>query len=176
MTAVPRLDFVQNCYVVRNLEQACRQFHDLYGIGPFVGGSEALLEQHFYRGQPAQPIHLRGVFAQSGELNIELVEILSDGPCAFTEMFARGSGGLHHAAIFSEDYYRDRDRMIAAGMPLVSEFTVPFGATICYLDARNTLGHMIELYPENAVIRDMYRQASDAARSWDGRNLIVPWR
>jgi hypothetical protein len=35
---------------------------------------------------------------------------------------------------------------------------------------------MIELYPENAIIRDMYRQARDAAQSWDRKQLIVPWR
>jgi len=34
---------------------------------------------------------------------------------------------------------------------------------------------MIELYPENAAIRDKYRQARDAAASWDGQALIIPW-
>src|SRR5687768_7924849 len=100
--------------------------------------AELSLEQHSYRGQPAPPIHLRGVFVQSGDLNIELLELLSDGPCAFTEMYARGSaGGMHHAAMFSNDYHLDRDKMVAAGLPLVSEFTTQFGATICYLDARD---------------------------------------
>lgn len=177
MSPLPQLHFVQNCYVVPDLDEACRRFHALYGLGPFVGGSEAVLENHVYRGAPAEPIRIRGVFVQSGALNVELVQVLSDGPSAFHDMFARGTGGFHHTAMFCADYARDRDALIAAGLPLVSEFTLPF-ATICYLDARASHGHMIELYPESAVIRDMYRQARDAAqdRADRDRGRIVPWR
>jgi len=175
MTRAP-LHFVQNCYVVADLDAACRRFHDLYGIGPFVGGSEGVLNEHFYRGEPAAPIRLRGVFVQSGDLNIELVELLSDAPSAFHDMFARGEEGFHHAAIFSDEYEKDRDSFVSAGMPVASEFTTPFGAKICYLDARETLGHMIELYPESAIIRDMYQQTRTASQGWNGRELLVPWQ
>jgi hypothetical protein len=171
----PALEVVQNCYVVRDLEAACARFHDLYGIGPFVGGAEAELFDHVHRGRPAPPIRLRGVFVQSGPLNIELVEILSDGPSAFHDMFARGEEGFHHAAIFCDDYEATRDAWVAAGYPVASEFSVSFGARICYIDARRDLGHMIELYPEHPIIRDMYRQAREAPQGWDGTNLLVPW-
>ncbi len=57
----------------------------------------------------------------------------------------------------------------------MSEFTVPWGAKICYIDARSHFGHMIELYPEDEIIRGMYRQARVAADGWDGARLIVPW-
>jgi len=50
-----------------------------------------------------------------------------------------------------------------------------WGAQICYIDARREFGHMIELYPQDAVIRDMYRQARDAASGWDGSKLVIPW-
>ncbi|WP_197277254.1 VOC family protein [Sphingomonas profundi] len=170
---------VQNCYVVRNLEEACARMHALYGIGPFIGGVEAELSDHEYRGRPAPPIRLRGVFVQSGDLNIELVELVSTSPSAFHDMFAAGAEGFHHVAMFCADYAAERDAMIAQGYALASEFSVTFGpgdvAQICYLDARDTLGHMIELYPEHPVIRDMYRQARVAPDGWDGQRLIIPW-
>ena len=167
---------VQNGYVVRDLEQACARLHAMFGIGPFVGGVEMLLDDNRYRGAPAEPIRLRGVFVQSGDLNIELVEILSTGPSAFHEMFGKGEEGLHHVAMFSDDYDAEKTRWIAAGHDLVSEFTTGFGAKICYIDARGTLGHFIELYPEHPIIRAMYAQTVEEARDWDGRQLIVPWR
>ncbi len=181
MTRGARNGIVQNCYVVRDLDDACHRLHTLYGIGPFVGGSEAELTGHYYRGEPASPIRLRGVFVQSGELNIELVQLLSDAPSAFHDMFADGGEGFHHVALFCADYEARRDAMIAQGYALASEFTATLGPAeadrvrICYLDARSTLGHMIELYPEHPVIRDMYRQAREAPRGWDGRRLIIPW-
>lgn len=167
---------IQNCYVVRDLEAACQQFHDLYGIGPFVGGVEGVLDNHVYRGQPAPPIHLKAVFVQSGDLNIELVQLMSPGPSAFHDMFPNGEEGLHHVAIFADDYEAVRDSFVARGMPVASEFTVSFGAQICYIDARATLGHMIEIYPENEIIRNMYDQARQAPIGWDRQQLIVPWQ
>jgi hypothetical protein len=171
-----RAQIVQNCYVVRDLEAACRRLHELYGIGPFVGGSRGELGDHVHRGRPAPPIVVRGVFVQSGDMNIELLELVSTTPSAFHDMYPNGQQGFHHVALFCADYAAERDAFVAAGCPVASEFTVSFGAQICYVDARETFGHMIELYPENAIIRGMYRQTREAAQGWDGRELIVPWR
>ena len=64
-----------------------------------------MLADHVYRGQPADPIRIRGVFVQSGELNIELIELISDAPSAFHDMFGGATReGLHHSALFAADY------------------------------------------------------------------------
>ncbi|MFA7555792.1 MAG: VOC family protein [Spongiibacteraceae bacterium] len=167
--------FVQYCYVVTDLESACHQFHERLGVGPFVGGSEGVLENHIYRGSPALPIKLKAVFVQSGDINIELVELVSAAPSAFHDLFDNGRGGLHHAAMFSDDYEAQKQRFVSQGMDVVSEFSTDFGAKICYVDARETLGHFIELYPENAIIRAMYSQARNIAGDWSANKLIVPW-
>ena len=169
------LRIVQNAYVVRDLFAACEKLHRLMGLGPFIGGVESSLERHVYRGAEAEPIRLRGVFVQSGAINIELIEILSDGPSAFADMYPRGSEGFHHGAIFCDDYEAERDAWVAAGYPVASEFTTGFGASICYIDTRPLLGHFLELYPESPIIRAMYRQAADAPADWDGKQLILPW-
>lgn len=175
-TLVPPLNVVQNCYVVRNLEEACRRFSDLYGIGPFVGGGEGgVLEDHVYRGAPAAPVRLRAAFVQSGELNIELIEPVSDGPSAIHDMFPNGESGFHHVAVFTENYEAERDRFVSLGMPVASEFTIFGGLRLCYIDARETLGHMIELYPEAEALRALYRRTREAAQTWDGKQLIVPF-
>ena len=169
------LTVVQNCYVVRNLEEACRRFSELYGIGPFVGGGEGgVLEDHVYRGTPAAPIHLRAAFAQSGELNIELIEAVSDGPSAIHDMFQKGETGFHHVAVFANDYEADRDRLVSLGMPVASEFTIMGGLRICYLDARDSLGHMIELYPESEALRALYRRTREVSGDWSRGQLILP--
>lgn len=169
------MPIVQNCYVVPNLEAACRAFHDQYGIGPFVGGATVLLTDHVYRGTPQPPIELIGCFVQSGDLNIELVELVSEGPSAFRHMFPGKTGGFHHTALFAEDYEAAREMFAARGYPVASEFRTVWGAPICYVDARVELGHMIEVYPEDPVIRAMYAQARERAERWDRRELIVPW-
>ncbi len=166
---------VQNAYVVRDLEEACARFHRLFGIGPFVGGSPFELANHVYRGRPADAVFVKGVFVQSGSHNLELLQVLSGPPSAFHDMFASGEAGFHHVAEFCDDYRQRRDAWIQAGYEVASEFTLSWGAQICYIDTRASLGHMIELYPEDPVIRDMYRQAREAPLRWTGTPLIVPW-
>ena len=169
------LKFVQLCYVVENLEQACAHFNTMFGIGPFIGGGNAVLDKHTYRGKEADPIILRGVFVQSGDLNIELVELVSTGPTAFNVMYSGRQYGVHHAAIFCDNYTETRDNFVSNDMALASEFETDFGAKICYIDARERIGHMLELYPENDIIRSMYERTRVEAENWDGSKLIIPW-
>ncbi|MFN3231662.1 MAG: VOC family protein [Alphaproteobacteria bacterium] len=178
MTTIPALrgaPIVQNAYVVNDLESACRRLHAIYGMGPFLGGGDSALGNHVYRGRASDPIEIRGVFVQSGDLNVELVEVRSNGPCAFTDLYKEGREGLHHVAVFCVDYEAARNEMVAAGYPVASEFEVGFGAKICYVDTSAALGHMIELYPEHEFIRAMYAQTREAAANWDGKQLIRPW-
>jgi Glyoxalase/Bleomycin resistance protein/Dioxygenase superfamily len=170
------LKIVQNAYVVRDLDAACVEFNRLLGVGPFVGGTEFELGSHVYRGRAAEPIKLRIAFVQSGDLNIELVQLMSKAPSAFHDMFPSGQQGFHHQAVFCDDYHAQRDEFVALGCPVASEFIVSWGAQICYIDARHIVGHMIELYPQDAVLADLYSQSREAARSWNGKDLIVPWR
>jgi hypothetical protein len=172
---LPAAAIVQNAYVVRDLEEACRRVRAQYHVGPFVGGTEFELASHLYRGRPAPPVTVRGVFVQAGPLNVELIQVLSKAPSAFHDMFPAGEEGFHHVAMFCDDYERQRDAWVAAGYPIASEFTLSWGPRVCYIDARREFGHMIELYPEDAILRGMYRQAYEAAIGWDGSRLIVPW-
>jgi hypothetical protein len=169
------MSIVQIGYVVHNFEESCARLNALFGVGPFLGGTPFTLENHIYRGRPAAPIHLRGVFVQSGEMNIELLQVLSNGPSAFGDMFTGAEEGVHHTAQFCTDYTAERNRLVAAGFPVASAFTTAFGAEICYVDTRAALGHMIELYPEHPIIRGMYAQTRAAASAWNGAALIIPW-
>ena len=166
---------VQNAYIVPNLEEACAQWHKMYGIGPFMGGQESALKGVVHRGTPVEDTRIKVVFVQSGDLNIELIELRSDGPSAFHDMYPRPSHGFHHTAVFCKDYEAERDAFVAAGFPVAAEFTALETLKICYVDTRPICGHMIELYPESDVIRGMYAQTAAAAETWDGKDLIIPW-
>lgn len=166
---------VQNAYIVADLDAACRRLHDLYGIGPFLGGDPVELHNHVHRGVAAPNLLVRGAFVQSGDMNVELIELLCDGPSAFHDMYARGGHGFHHIAYFTADHDAERARLIAMGFPVASEFSISLGGSVSYIDTRATLGHMIELYPENEGIRDRYRITKAAPARWDGRRLLIPW-
>ena len=171
----PPVRIVQMAYLVPDLDEACARFNRLYGWGPFIGGSEGVLADHVYRGQPAAPIRIRGVFAQSGDLNVEIIQVLSDAPSAFHDMLRDdGQPVPHHCAAVAEDYEAVRDRFVAEGFPVASEFAFA-GHRICYADTRPLLGHMTEVYPNLPLIRAMYAEARDGAAARPGDPAITPF-
>lgn len=169
------VSLVQMAFLVPNLEAGCAALHRAYGWGPFLGGTEGVLADHVYRGQPADPIRIRGIFVQSGDINIEVIEVVSDAPSAFHEAL-RGNDPpvLHHCATFAADYAGTRDHFVAQGFPVVSEFGFA-GRRICYVDTRPLLGYMTEIYPELPLIRAMYAETREAARLRAGDDAITPF-
>jgi hypothetical protein len=161
---------VQTAYVVDDLEAACRRWHGVYGIGPFVGSRRFPLPMT-YRGERVEP-EMGGVFAQAGEVVVELLQQHNDVASPFRQLFPKGREGLHHVATFCDDYAATRDRATAAGFEIAGELEYVPGCRICYIDTSPVLGHMVELYTDHPVIRDLYAAARAAADGWDGSDLI----
>lgn len=174
MSILP-VTLVQMAYLVLDLKVGCAALNRAYGWGPFLGGTEGVVTDHTYRGQPADPIRIRGVFVQTGDINVEVIEVVSDTPSAFHEMLPDdGQPVLHHCATFAADYAATRDHFAAQGYPVVSEFGFA-GRQICYVDTRPLLGYMTEIYPELPIIRAMYAEARDAAVARPGAADITPF-
>lgn len=174
VTILP-VNLVQMAFLVPNLEAGCAALNRAYGWGPFLGGTEGVLADHVYRGEPADPIRIRGIFVQSGDINVEVIEVVSDAPSAFHEMLrADGQPVLHHCATFAADYTGTRDHFVAQGYPVVSDFGFA-GHRICYVDTRPLLGYMTELYPELPVIRAMYAETRAAAAARPRDSAITPF-
>jgi Glyoxalase/Bleomycin resistance protein/Dioxygenase superfamily len=166
---------VQMAFLVPNLEEGCAALNRAYGWGPFLGGAEGVLADHTYRGEPAEPIRIRGVFVQTGDINVEVIELVSDAPSAFHDMLRDdGQPVLHHCATFAADYEDVRDHLVAQGYPVVSEFGFA-GHRICYVDTRPLLGYMTEVYPELPIIRAMYAEARAASEARSGDPAITPF-
>lgn len=167
--------FKQIAYVVRDLEEACRQFARLYGAGPFLIYDVMELGDHVWRGKPAPPIRLRAAFGQSEDMNVELIQIFSDAPSAFHDMFPNGKVGLHHMAMFCDDYQGMKAKLMSQGFEVASEFARLGGQKVCFVDMRPSVGHMLELYEEGADLRKFYAIVRKMSEDWDGKNVMIPW-
>jgi hypothetical protein len=163
--------FVQLAYVARSLPEKCEQLFEAFDIGPFVFASNLELVNHRLWGKPADPIVIDAAFAQSGDLNIEVIEIKSKGPNAMTVMFQGAQEGIQHIACFCDDVFAERDRLAGLGYPTVSEFQLG-DITICFADTRAIFGHMVELYQEHPVLRDLYARTRRLRDDWDGKTLF----
>lgn len=161
---------VQNAYIVNDIEAAARRWSETFGIGPFVllEGIEMPMR---HRGTDGR-IALSAALAFTGEIQIELIQQLSDGPSAYRDVYAPGQEGFHHVAILCRDFDAAVARHEALGHAMSMSFGEPNGRT-AYMDARASIGSMIELYSDYRGIQDLYTMVAARAAAWDRREVIV---
>ena len=92
----------QCAYLVRDLDGAVAQWAAL-GVGPFLAMPRQAMQGYVHRGAPSDP-ELTLAFANSGDLQIELIVAHDEKPSPFTEALAAGVEGAHHLAWWVEDW------------------------------------------------------------------------
>ena len=119
------------------------------------------------------PLDISAAFVQSGDLQIELLCQHNSEPSAFRDMFAQGSEGFHHVAVFPDDYARAVNGYTARGFAVATELEVAEGLGAAFIDTRQLLGHMLEVYCDNGSLKAFYGLVAAAARDWDGHTLLM---
>ncbi|WFL77766.1 VOC family protein [Altererythrobacter arenosus] len=167
-----RQHFVQVAYHVADIDEAMPRFARMMGIGPFLVRRHIGLEPVSYRGEPSA-LDISAAHAQAGPLQIELVMQHCSNRSAFRDMYAASEEGLHHLALFPENY----DAMIAhyraQGHEVATELVTPEKRGAAHIDTTAALGHMVEVYRVNETLYDFYRAVADAARDWEGETIAI---
>jgi len=165
------VSFVQIAYLANDLEQKCATLLEIFDIGPFIVARNLELTNHVFKGQPSENFIVDAAFAQSGDMNIEVLQMKSSGPNAISEMFKNGQEGVHHTSYFCKDVAAEKERLARLGYPPVSEFALG-DVKICFSDTRPLLGHMVELYTDCPELRELYRRTRALRDQWDGKTLF----
>ncbi len=92
----------QTAYVVRDLDAAVRGGRRS-GVGPFLAMPRQRMQGYVHRGEAVDP-ELTLAFANSGELQIELILAHDDRPSPFRETLDAGRDGAHHLAWWVGDW------------------------------------------------------------------------
>jgi hypothetical protein len=163
----------QLAYKVNDLEAAAAAHHRQFGSGPFFVLRHVALTSSQHRGVE-QPFDHSSAYGQWGAVMVELVVQHNPDPSALHDMFpwASGKEGLHHAALFVDDLDAAIARFDAEGAPLAQLSVTQTGTAFAFVDARASLGHMLELYEPTGQLTGFYDFVAEAAKGWDGTDLI----
>lgn len=159
--------FMQIAMIVEDIEMACANWTRTTGIGPFLHVPHVVLEEFGYRGVQSSGLDFSVAIAQSGGVQIELVQQHSEGPSAYRDMIAKGGSGFHHLAIYTGDYDAVYASYIDQGFVAAVDGTFG-GYRFSYIDTSKAIGCMIELIEENPLQTDFFERIAVAAESWDG--------
>jgi len=160
-------NLMQLCWVVPQLETSIDHWVRTGGAGPFFLFEALHFDDANYRGRAENIQPCRAAIGQLGDMQIELVEPLGEGPGLWSEFIPRGGFGLHHTGLYCEDYAAEREAFLAAGAEVAFEGLM-MGAPTCYIDTTPTLGHMTELISANPIGAAVFAQFRAAAQGWDG--------
>ena len=160
-------DIRQNGYVVRDIEGAMRHWSATLGVGPWFYAERAPITDFTYRGAPS-PIEVSIALANSGPLQLELIEQRNDAPSLYRDFLGAGHEGLQHIAYWTEDFAADRARALAAGYRVGHEGQTGRYGPFVYFDTETHPGTVMELIDASGQTADLFAMIEDAARTWTG--------
>ncbi|NIJ40752.1 hypothetical protein FHS78_001028 [Parvibaculum indicum] len=164
----------QNGYVVRDIEAALTHWTEVLGIGPFYYIERVKCDWFTYKGEPS-PVEMSIALANTGDLQIELIQQRNDAPSMYMDFLNAGREGLQHMSYWTTDYQADYDRALAAGYKIGHEGQIngPDGRFV-YFDTETHPGTVIEMSDISGAKGKFFEHIRKAAMEWDGSDPIRP--
>jgi Glyoxalase/Bleomycin resistance protein/Dioxygenase superfamily len=162
----------QNGYVVRDIEAALKFWTDKLRVGPFFYIPKVKTDWFRYRGQDS-PVEMSIALANSGELQIELIQQRNGAPSMYLDFLERHGEGLQHMSCWSSDYQALYERAIAAGFVVGHEGQIggPNGR-FAYFESAGHAGTVIEISDVSGRKGRFFEHIRTAAANWDGRDPV----
>lgn len=166
----------QNGYVVRDIEAALTHWTEVLGVGPFYYIERVECDWFTYKGEPS-PVEMSIALANTGDLQIELIQQRNDAPSMYMDFLNAGREGLQHMSYWTTDYQADYDRALAAGYKVGHEGQIGGSqGRFVYFDTETHPGTVIEMSDISGAKGKFFEHIRKAAADWDGSNPIRPVR
>ena len=170
----------QNGYVVRDIQAAMTHWVEVLGVGPWFYIDRVQTDWFRHRGVDSA-VEMSIALANSGDLQIELIQQRNDAPSMYKEFLDAGHEGLQHLACWSRDYQALYDKAIGLGYRVGHEGQIGGEqGRFVYFDT-DTLpgahpGTVIEISDISGGKGVFFEHVKTAAAGWDGANPIRPVR
>ena len=162
----------QNGYVVRDIHAAIDHWVNVHGVGPWFFVEKVKTDWFRYRGEDS-PLDMTVALANSGDLQIELIQQNNDAPSLYRDFLGAGHEGLQHVAYWSTDYQAMFDRALQAGHRIGHEGQIGGEqGRFCYFESHAHPGSLIEISDISGNKGRFFEHIRKAAAEWDGSRPV----
>ena len=162
----------QNGYVVKDMEAALEYWVGAMAVGPWFLVEKVELDWFRHRGERQAP-KLSIALANSGDLQIELIQQHDQTPTMYREFLDAGREGLQHVAFWSTEYQALYDDMLAKGYELGHEGQIGGErGRFAYFESNAHPGTVIEISDISGPKGELFEFIRKAAVDWDGASPI----
>lgn len=157
----------QNGYVVRDIEAAMKHWVEVLGVGPWFYFERAPITEFRYFGE-ASDAAVSIALANSGPLQLELIQTRNDAPSMYRDFLAAGREGLQHVAYWTESFDADLARLAARGLR-VGQSGCAGGADgrFVYFATEAHPGTVVEVSEVSGPKGRFFAHIRETARNWD---------
>ena len=157
--------------VVRDIEAAMRHWSEVCGIGPWFYTDRLAVTAFTYMEQRHDGIHLSIALANSGDVQIELIQQRCETPSMYRDFLAAGHEGMQHWSSWPVDYQANYERALASGYIVGQQGESPRGPFV-YFRNEGHPGTVIEMAEATVERQRIFDQVRQAAVDWDGSDPI----
>lgn len=161
-------------YVVNDIEAAMKYWSETLGVGPWFYNPKVPIENYRYAGESYQP-HNSVALANSGFVQVELIQVRNDVPSMYRDFLRAGRTGLQHVAYWTTDYDADLQRLLAQGFKPQMSGEVGKNGRFIYFDTEYHPGTVIELSEVMGPKGKMFDLIRAASQDWDGQYPVRPF-
>ena len=164
-------NFRQAGYVVRDVEEAMKHWVEVLGIGPWFYQKKIITSDFYYKGKPYN-LDMSIAIANSGDVQIELIQQRSDTPSMYRDFLQQHGEGFHHMSAWTMDIKGEVDRLLKLGYKIGQEGVIGENRFVYFETEGLHPGTVFEIYDVSNGIIEMFDQVRDAALNWDGTDGI----
>ena len=161
-------------YVVPDIVAAMDYWARVLGVGPWYYAERVPVVNFKYRGEPSSPV-TSVALANSGPLQVELIQQRNDAPTMYRDFVAQKGSGLQHVAYWTQDFDGDMERLHAQGFRIGMGGEVGERGRFVYFDAEYHPGTVIELSEVAGPKGKLFKLIHDSAIGWDGNDPVRPF-
>ena len=161
-------------YVVKDIEAAMEYWSKTLGVGPWFYNPKVPIKNYSYRGEAHEP-HNSVALANSGFVQVELIQTRNDVPSMYRDFQQAGNTGLQHVAYWTSNYDADLERLLKQGFKPVMSGEVGEKGRFIYFDTEYHPGTVIELSEVAGPKGKMFDLIRASSENWDGTDPVRPF-
>lgn len=161
----------QNGYVVRDLEAALAHWVEVLRVGPWFVLEDVAPTDFRYRGERS-PARMSIALANSGPLQLELIQALDDSPSMYRDFLAAGREGLQHVAYWTQEFDAALERASAAGFEVGHSGAFGEQGRFVYFANEAHPGTVVELSEVRGAKQRFFDHVARACDTWDGSDPV----
>jgi hypothetical protein len=167
----------QIAFVVHDIDRAMKYWTQTLGVGPFFIKRNVEFANFIYRGNYTESPVVSIALANSGQMQIELIQQHDETPSIYQEFLDNNNEGLQHVSSWMthEAMMNRKDEILAQDIQIAQECVIPSsGVNLLYFDTN--LGNGGFIFEISDLMEPIHQQRiqniAKAAQDWNGQDPV----